>query len=443
MPSAANVMKDGIVVSGSDLVGQPLDRVDGPGKVMGQVKYAAEFVLPRMAHAHAFTSTIACGHVLRIETGDAEEMPGVIAVISRANAPRLNNLTRDNKRLVGQPGQTIALLQDDAVHYAGQYLGLVVAETWEQAREAASRVKITYEARPATIDMNHPIGEVVVPKKMGRGDKPDTSRGDADAAFATAAIKVQQTYCTPVESHNPMEMHATLAQWEGQKLTLYDATQHVEGVKSVAAAYLDMPPEDVRVISPYVGGGFGCKGSVWPHVYLAAIAARHVGRPVRLVVTRRQMFAQTGYRPPTLQRIGLGAGTDGKLVAITHDTINQTSDFDEWVEPAGKPTTVLYSCPNVRTTHRLARVNMNTPCQMRTPGEASGTAALEIAMDELAYAARLDPLELRCATMPRVTSRRKSHSPARRFANVTEWAPAILVGRTGRCRPGACTMEKR
>jgi xanthine dehydrogenase YagR molybdenum-binding subunit len=389
-----NAVKDGIVIGGPNLVGSPVDRVDGKSKVTGAAKYAAEFTAPRMAHAYAFTSTIAKGRVQDIDTVAAQNAPGVIVVITHQNAPRINRLSRNDKKLVGLPGQTMPVLQDDAVHYAGQYLGLVVAETFEQAQFAARLVKIKYAEESFLVDPERST-EIVVPDKMGRGDKPDKSRGDPDAALASAEIKVRQTYRTAVENHNPMELSATLAQWDGDHLTLHDATQHVYGARSIVAAYLGINEDNIRVIDPFVGGGFGCKGSTWPHVYLAAIAARQVGRPVRLIVTRQQMFAQVGHRPQTIQKISLGAAKDGKLTAITHDVTNETSDFDEWTEPSAKQTSFLYSCPNVRTTHRLARVNVGTPCQMRAPGEATGTAVFEIAMDELAYAASVDPLELR------------------------------------------------
>ena len=421
----------------SNLIGQPLDRVDGRAKVTGSAKYAAEFTAPSMAHAYAFTSTIARGRVRSIDTSMAGKSPGVIAVITRFNSPRLKSLSRNDKQLVGLPGQTMALLQDDTVHYAGQYLGLVVAETFEQARDAAALVKISYDAATPTVDMTRPIGPIVVPEKMGRGDKPDKSRGDPDAALKTAAIKIQQTYTTPIENHNPMEMHATLAQWDGDQLMLHDATQHVYGVKSVAAAILEISPDDVRVIDPYVGGGFGCKGSLWPHVYLAAVAARQVGRPVRLVVTRQQMFAQTGYRPKTIQRIQLGADQHGKLVAITHDVVNQTSDFDEWTEPSAKQANMLYSCPNVRTTHRLARVNANTPCQMRTPGESTGTAAFEAAMDELAYAANIDPIDLRLRNYATIDEGENKPFSSKALNECYRQGTKGLAGRRGRCRRGA------
>jgi xanthine dehydrogenase YagR molybdenum-binding subunit len=369
------------------VIGKPLDRADGRLKVTGAAKYAAEYQLPGLAHAVAFVSTIARGRVTKIDAASAQSAPGVLSVITRQNAPLVQYVDRHPKPpLEGQPGQTLPLLQDDVVHYAGQFLGMVVAETLEQATYAASLVKISYDEEKPVLDVSRPIQLVGTPGK---------SRGDAQGAFSSAAVKIYQTYTTPIENHNPMEMHATIAAWTGDRLTLYDATQHVRGSRRVTASALDLAIEDVRVIDPFVGGGFGCKGSVWPNTYLAAIAARHVGRPVKLMLTRKQMFTQAGYRPATCQTITLGADSQGKVQSITHDSVALTSDFDEWIEGSTRPSTFVYSCSNVRTSQKLARVSLNTPTQMRAPGLATGTYALECAMDELAAAMEVDPIDLR------------------------------------------------
>jgi xanthine dehydrogenase YagR molybdenum-binding subunit len=231
---------------------------------------------------------------------------------------------------------------------------------------------------------------------MGRGDKPKYQRGDPDQAFSAAAVKIDQTYTTPQENHNPMELSATIASWDGDMLTLHDATQFVGGARSVVATWLGIADDRVRVIDPFVGGGFGCKGSTWPHAVMAAIAAKIVQRPVKFVLSRQQMFTCIGYRPRTIQRVALGADGDGNLSSMIHECASQTSSWkDEWTEAATMQTRMLYACPNVRTAQKLIPVNANTPTQMRAPGHATGTFALEVAMDELAVAAGLDPVLLR------------------------------------------------
>lgn len=368
-------------------IGLPMDRADGRAKVTGAAKYAAEFSPPGLVHAVAFCSTIAKGIVIQIDSTEAEKLPGILAVITRKNAGIVLDVDRRPKPpQEGQPGQTMAMLQDDFVHYDGQYLGMVVAENLEQAAHAADLIKITYAPQTPTLEPEKPIELLPLGKR---------SRGNAKAALSKAAVKIEQTYATPVEHHNPMEMHATVAAWDGDKLTLYDSTQHVRGSRRVTAAALDIPVENIRVIDPFVGGGFGCKGSVWPNTYLAALAARYVGRPVKLMLTRKQMFSQAGYRPQTIQKISLGADRDGKLISISHDNTSQTSDFDEWVESSTRQSLFVYSCPNVQTSQAIARVNFNTPTQMRAPGMVTGVYALESAMDELAYALKMDPIELR------------------------------------------------
>jgi xanthine dehydrogenase YagR molybdenum-binding subunit len=296
----------------------------------------------------------------------------------------------------GKPGQTYLPLQDDQIHYAGQYVGIVVAETFTQARDAAMAVKVDYEEQTPVLSIEQAMGDAFEPAKMGRDDKAANDRGDPDQALASAAIKIDQIYTTPEENHNPMELSATTARWEGSKLTLYNATQFVYGSRSVVSTWLGIPEENVRVIDPYVGGGFGCKGSSWPHEVMAAIAAKMVRRPVKLMLSRRQMFGCVGHRSRTIQRVALGADHDGKLSAIIHECTSQTSPWkDQFVESATKQSRMLYSCPNVRTIQRLVPINGNTATQMRAPGHATGTFGLEVAMDELAAAAGVDPIELR------------------------------------------------
>ncbi len=376
------------------LVGKPMDRVDGRKKVTGQARYAADFPLREVAHAVVFQSTIAKGSVRSIDAAEARRQPGVLEVITHENAPKLNRVSMEHKP--GKPGQTFLPVQGPEIRYAGQYLGLVIADSLTAAMHAAGLVKVAYDEKPPVLTMEAAKAEAFEPKKMGRGDKSGHDRGKPDEALAAARFKVDQTYITPIENHNPMEMSATIAAWEGDRLTLYDATQWVYGVRAVVATWLGLPDDSVRVIDPYVGGGFGCKGSIWPHVALSAIAAKAVKRPVKLMLTRAQMFVGVGYRPRTVQHVALGADEQGKLQAIIHDCESQTSTWkDEWVETATKQSRMLYACPSVRTVQKLVPVNANTPTQMRAPGHATGTFALEVAMDELAYASGIDPVELR------------------------------------------------
>jgi xanthine dehydrogenase YagR molybdenum-binding subunit len=376
------------------ILGKPIDRVDGRAKVTGQARYAADQPVKDLAYAVAFQSTIAKGRVKSFDAKQAEAQPGVIAILTCQNAPKLFRVSMNHDP--GKPGQTYLPLQDDQVHYAGQYVGLVIAQTFAQARDAAAMVKVEYEAQKPLIAMEDAMNEQFVPSKMGRGDKPMYKRGDPDAAMNSAAVKIDQTYITPQENHNPMELSGTIAKWDGDKLTLYNATQFVYGSRSIVSTWLGIPETNVHVIDPFVGGGFGCKGSTWPHEVLAAVAAKHVKRPVKFVLTRQQMFTCVGYRPRTIQRVALGADEQGKLQAIVHECTSPTSPWkDEWVETATKQTRMLYSCANVRTSQKLVAVNNNTPVQMRAPGHATGTFALEVALDELAYAAKVDPIELR------------------------------------------------
>ncbi len=286
----------------------------------------------------------------------------------------------------------LKVLQDDEIQYDRQPVALVVAETFEGAKYAASLVRVAYDsARPRTVFAR---GERYTPAQI-HGKPPDTLRGDADAAFAAAPVRVDNTYTTPVEHHNPMEPHAAIAAWDGDRLTVYDASQGVSVARVRLAAVFGVPPANVRVVTKFLGGAFGCKGSTWPHTVLAAMAAKAIGRPVQVAIWRPQMWGSVGYRPATIQRVALGAAHDGRLTSTIHETESQTSMFDEFVEPSGVITTMLYASPALKVTHRLARMNYATPTYMRAPGESTGSFALESAMDELAYAVGLDPLELR------------------------------------------------
>jgi xanthine dehydrogenase YagR molybdenum-binding subunit len=315
-------------------------------------------------------------------------------IVTWLNAPPLCLLEANPNN---RPGQTYLVLQEDAVLYQGQYIAIVTAETFEQARYASSRLEITYSKEPAVTDLRVAADNVFKPERITVIDAPavDSDRGNTEAAFNASPVRLELEYTSPIENHNAMEPHATIAQWFGDHLLLIDSTQWVDGTRNMVATHLGLPSQNVRVLSPFIGGGFGSKGNPWPHPTLAAIAARRVGRPVKLVLARQQMFSQVGHRPATIQRFHIGATSDGRLNSISHDVISGTSRFDDYVESAAATARVAYSCPNVATTHRLAHLDLNTPCPMRAPGEALGNFVTESGMDELAYAVGLDPLELR------------------------------------------------
>jgi len=383
------------------LIGQPVSRVDGRLKVIGGAIYAAEFEVPNLAHAALVRSTIASSRITSIDTAEAERATGVLAVLTHRNAPRL--AYRPHKGLPDAAvGERLHVLQDDRVNHQGQPIALVIAENLEQATHAARLVRVTYGAEPAITDINR--ADVVDPthEKTDQGEvKPDeTRRGDPDGALVAAEVKVDQTYVIPRENHNPIEMHATIAAWDGDRVTLWDKTQWVHNVAEEIAAVFGIPAENVRVVSPFVGGAFGSGLRTWPHVTLAALGARVAGRPVKLMLSRREMYYGVGYRPHTVQRVALGASRDGRLAAILHEGYQETSTYEEYTEALLNASRFLHSCPNVRTHHRLAPMNVHTPTYMRAPGEASGVFALECAMDELAVALGIDPVELRLRNEP-------------------------------------------
>ncbi len=395
------------------VIGRPVDRVDGSLKVSGGARFAAEFHPSGAAYAVMVQSTVPNGRITRIVAGEVRKMPGVLAVLTPDNAPAL---PKKGRAAVNPPaGRVLSLLQDHEVHYNGQPIAVVVAEQFEQAVEAAARVKVSYAARSAKLAFEKAKAGAYKPKQLTHG-KPDSSWGSAEAGLRASEARVEQVYTTPMEHHNPMELHATVAHWEGDRLTLYDATQYVSGVRETTAKALGIPAEKVRVICPFVGGGFGAKGSVWSHVILAAMAAREVGRPVKLVVTRPQMFGPVGGRPQTEQRVLLGARRDGRLALIRHEVISHTSVMEDYAEAATQPTRALYAAPNGVTTQRLVQLNVGVPTFQRAPGEATGTFAIESAMDELARELRIDPVELRLRNYPEVepaTGRRWSSNRVR------------------------------
>ena len=368
------------------LVGQPRNRVEAPAKVTGKALYTHDITPADALHAVVVTSSIASGRITAIDERSAREAGGVVEIMTHANAPRVN------PKKTTPFDSLLFLLQNDVVEFDRQPVAVVVAETIEQAMHAAQLLRVDYEARSPVTRLDE--GEPFVPKEIF-GEPATHERGTPQAAFAYAPVKVAQTYRTPTQHHNPLETHATLARWDGEKLTLYDSTQWAFGVRRRMAAVFGIPADDVRVIAPFVGGAFGSKGQPWSHVALCAMAARLVGAPVKLIATRPQMFAWIGHRPQTEQRLSLGADSSGALLAVMHEVRSETSISDEFVEPCGIFSRDLYAAANYAMSHELRRLTISKPTFMRCPGEATGSFAMESAMDELAYALAMDPLELR------------------------------------------------
>lgn len=380
----------------SKAVGKPMDRVDGRLKVTGAARYAADLVKD-LVHAVVVQSTIARGRIKNIDARAAEQSPGVLAVITHLNAPKL---ATTNPPGTSSFEKVVPVLQDNAINYYGQHIGVVVAETFEQALHAARLVRVTYAEERPTLKFEENLKRAYAPKVVNANNPTDTRHGDLNRGLSEADVSINTTYTTPIEHHNPMEPHATTAVWEGDRLTLYNSTQHTVGTQVTTARTLRIPEQNVHVVCPFMGGGFGSKVPTRGHVVLAAIAARQIGRPVKLVVTRQQMFTSVGYRTRTQQYLRLGARRDGRLTAIAHESVMQTSVFDEFAEQAGIGSRMMYECPNSLVTHRLVRLNLATPTIMRAPGEAPGMFALESAMDELAYALKMDPIQLRLLNEP-------------------------------------------
>jgi xanthine dehydrogenase YagR molybdenum-binding subunit len=375
-------------------IGAPLDRIDGPLKVTGAARYAYEYPVAGVTYVFPVQSTIAKGRIVSIDASAARALPGVLAVLWHENAPRL----------VPVDDAELAVFQTDAVAYRGQIVAAVVAETLEIARHAASLVAVRYEEQPHDVELRADRNDLYKPQSIGGFLQTDTFAGDVEAGLGSAPVSLDHTYTTPAEHHNPLEPHATIAIWDddGRSVTLYDSNQGPHTIHDTISAAFGLPPERVRVISPYVGGGFGSKLFVHPPMILATMAAQAARRPVKIALTRQQMFALTGYRTPTIQRLRLGAERDGRLTAIAHDVVEQTGIIHEFAEQTAAATRMLYAAPNRRTTHRLARLDMPVPMYMRAPGECPGIFALESAMDELAIACGLDPIELRLRNEPTV-----------------------------------------
>ena len=383
----------------SSPVGQPITRIDGKLKVTGKATYAVEHSVPHLAYGVAVASTIGNGRIRQISTVEAEKMPGVLAILHHGNMEKQYRPAGSLEE-TSRPGESRPPFEDDVIYYYGQYVAMVVAETFEQAQDAAAHVRVEYEAKPPIVQMEKGPKSPVA-NKHEKGDEAyeaanaKYSRGDADGAFAQAEVKLDETYTTPIETHNPMEMHGTIAVWEGDKVTLYESSQGVVNHRNVASQVLGLPLESVDVISPFIGSGFGCKLFPWPHSWMAAAAARKVKRPVKVSVPRQLMFTAVGHRPTVQQRIRAGATREGKLVAFVNDIRQSRSEIEEYAEDCVEPTAMLYSCPNVAAVQYQVKLNTGCPTPMRGPGRTPALWGIESAMDELAEKLNLDPLEFR------------------------------------------------
>lgn len=371
-----------------EAVGAPLSRVDGRLKVTGKALFALDHSVDAAVHAAVVDSSIGRGRITGIDTRAALAQPGVLKVISHLNAPALPY--QRNPLSLNPPGERLRVFQDDEVHFHGQPVAVVVATTMEAARHAAALVKVTYDARQPSTDLaDAPAGE------------PQTySRGDAHTALERAAVHMEMTYRAARNHHNAMEPHATIARWDGGRLTVWDKTQWVYGTQTELATVFGMPVESVRVISPFVGGGFGSGLRTWPHVIIAALAARETGRPVKLALTRRQLYFGTGYRPAYEYSVRLASDRRGRLTAMVHDVRAETSRYERFTEAILIPGQMLYSMPSVSQAYRTVPLDVNTPQYMRGPGYTTAVFVIESAMDELAHKLGIDPIELRLRNEP-------------------------------------------
>ncbi|MDI6100452.1 xanthine dehydrogenase family protein molybdopterin-binding subunit [Actinoplanes sp. NEAU-A12] len=372
-------------------------RVDGRAKVTGQALYTADHHPPGLTHAVLVGATVPSGRVTGLDTAAASAAPGVLLVLTPANRGRLGQLP-DGTRYDGWPPEARPPLADDTIHRWGQYIALVVAETLEQAQYGASLVRARYETAPFATALDD--ATVVSRPEQVMGEPMQISRGDPDTAWADAPVRLDVTYTSPNNHPCALEPHATVAEWDGETLLVHDSTQWVRGDQAVLSAAFGLAPEAVRVRAPYVGGMFGSKIATGSHTILAALAARRIGRPVKIVLTRKQVLTNVGHRSETVQRMRVGAGPDGSLAVLRHDTrthaaVNEDGNPSEFHEPTSTMSRLLYDVPAYSATHESARLNVMAPGWMRAPGEATCQWALESTLDELAYEVGADPLELR------------------------------------------------
>ena len=384
-------------------IGRKTPRVEGPLKVSGTAQYASDFHFPGMLYAVPVEATIASGRVTKLDTAAAEKMPGVRAIFHRENIGKIVRSVQGQgfERIVDERRPPF---EDDVIRYYGQYIALAVADTFESAKAAADAVRATYEKDKHNVDPDLKADDEpdVVETSFVPTKRLQSERGDAEAAFANAPVKLDQTYVTPAETHNPIELQATTAIWEASMLTIYEESQGVFNLRDVLAQMFSLPKENVRVITKFVGSGFGSKLWPWTHCALAVAAARQLSKPVKLVISRKMMFQSVGHRPRTQQRVRLGASTDGKLVSLQHEYVNHHAILDNYHEDCGEATPFHYSVPNLRVKFGRARRNVGSPTAMRGPGAVPGLYATESAMNELADQLKIDPVRLRVLNEPKI-----------------------------------------
>ncbi|MBV9636700.1 MAG: xanthine dehydrogenase family protein molybdopterin-binding subunit, partial [Methylobacteriaceae bacterium] len=371
-------------------IGQPLTRRDGVLKVTGCARYAADNHPPGMLHAVLAVSSIARGRVAFLDIGAARAHPGVVEVMTPANKPPL---AQDPDAKTNPFMFRLDLLQNDRVRYANQAIAVVIAQTLEAATQGAALLSPRYEIEPARVGLD--ANEAFVPPGVGVGSPPNVLRGDVEAGLAAASSRIDATYETPTQYHNAMEPHAIVAAWDGETLSIDTPSQGLAMAKGRIAALFGIAPEGIHIRSPFLGGGFGSKGFMSGPQILGIMAARLVGRPVKLVLRREQMYGPVGHRAPTRQRLRLGAADDGALTAIDHHTKTTSSTFDDFFEPASNASHTLYASQAIATSHEAVRLDTGTPLFMRAPGEATGSITLESAIDEMAQACGMDPLAFR------------------------------------------------
>ena len=363
-----------------------IKRVDGHLKVTGAIKYAAEYSFLGLVYGVLVSSTIANGEITGIDSKSAETSPGVIAVISHLNAPAIPGYQAKEN----EDGQPVRTFKDNKIYFNGQPVVLVIAGTFEKAKYAASLIKIKYKKEQHQTDFDASLHDNYKPW----GDGSDYLRGETNA-YLSAPVKIEAEYHTPIHVHNAMEPFAVTAFWEGDKVTVYTKAQAIKSMQQDIMALFNLPVENVQVYSKVIGGAFGSGSPLWPYAKAALIGAKIIGRPLKVVIDREQMFTMVGYRSPAKQKLGLGSSTDGKLIGITHEAVGETSTYQQFAEGITDTTKFLYDCPNVNTQYRLTRLDLSVPTYTRGPGETTGVFALESAMDELAYALGMDPLEFR------------------------------------------------
>jgi xanthine dehydrogenase YagR molybdenum-binding subunit len=385
------------------VIGKAQPRIDGPLKVSGKAMYATDHNFPGMLYAVPVEATIANGKIQKIDTAAAEKMPGVRAIFHRANIGKISRST-PGEGFEGICVERRPPFEDDVVRYYGQYVALAVADTFEAAKAAADAVRVTYDKQKPNVETDLKPDDDLdeVDTTYGPEKRLQSERGDAESAFASAAVKLDQTYVTPSETHNPIELQAATAIWDGDRLTIYEESQSIFNMRGVLAQMFGLPKENVRVITKFVGSGFGSKLWPWTHCPLAVAAARQLGKPVKLVLSRRMTFQSAGHRARTQQRVRLGATTEGKLVSLQHDYVYERSMLDEYHENCGESTPFHYSVPNLRVKFGRAKRNIGTPSDMRGPGAVPGLYATESGMNELADQLKMDPVKLRVLNEPKI-----------------------------------------